>query len=154
MLPITTFYMNDQRTAILDLVQAGVLENHPNLKIIATHLGGGVLGLMGRIEQLAEVLPAEQLYIDLRGQKKKLPNLINYYLKKIYYDCNNADATDIIAAAGKVGIDHLLTGTDFPFIPESFTRLVLANCPFSEKEKEAIAYNNAARLFGMNPIDQ
>ena len=108
---------------------------------------------MGRIEQLAGVFPAEQWYTDLAGQKKILPNTISYYLKKIYYDCNNADVEDIVAAAKKVGVDHLLTGTDFPFIPDNDTRLILGNLPFSKEKKEALAYNNAARLFEMKPID-
>ena len=153
LIPITILFMNDQRATLLDLVKAGVLENHPNLRIIATHLGGGILGLMGRIEQLAGVFPAEQWYTDLAGQKKILPNTISYYLKKIYYDCNNADVEDIVAAAKKVGVDHLLTGTDFPFIPDNDTRLILGNLPFSKEKKEALAYNNAARLFEMKPID-
>jgi predicted TIM-barrel fold metal-dependent hydrolase len=148
-IPVTIQFMNDQRLTLLDLVKAGVLENHPNLTIIATHLGGSILHTLERIEQVSDIFPAEQWYIDLQGQRNLLPHSVSYYLKTIYYDCNNADVEDIVSAAKKVGIDHLLTGTDFPFFKQEVTREILGNLPFSDEEKEAIAYKNATKLFGM-----
>ena len=44
-IPTFSGYLNDQRSTLLDLVTAGVLENHPDLTIVATHLGGGILAL-------------------------------------------------------------------------------------------------------------
>ena len=139
-------FLNDQRTALLDLVMAGVLEMYPGLKIVATHLGGGVLSSLGRFDVVLGRFPDESWYINEDGASRLLSHSIAHYLKKIYYDCNTSDKEDIEHAVTKVGADHLLTGTDFPWMDDSFARKTLAQV----REKDVvrnIAYNNAAHLF-------
>lgn len=144
-IPTDTGYLNDQRTTLLDLVKAGTLEKYPNLVIIATHLGGGILTAIGRFEQLAERFPAENWYLDTQGRKQQLPHGVRHYLKKIYYDCNNATKADIVQAQSMVGDDHLLTGTDFPWTTDKFSRAVLGS--LNEPLRGKLAYDNAKRLF-------
>lgn len=146
-IPTLTGYLDDQRTSLLDLVKAGILEKYPDLTIIATHLGGGILSSLGRLEALAEHFPDEQWYIDLQGQEQLLPHSISYYVKKIYYDCNNAQVKDIRHAISVVGVDHLLTGTDFPWTPVDWQRDTLGKLLLPQVRKK-IAYENAAALFG------
>lgn len=143
-------FLNDQRTTLLDLVMSGVYEKYPKLTIIATHLGGGILTGLGRFRALSARFPGDPWYVDSNGEKQLLPKPIEDYLRKIYYDCNNADAVDILHAASIVGIDHLLTGTDFPWTDDSFTREVLGKLDTSIRAE--IAYNNAAKLFGYDPV--
>jgi hypothetical protein len=80
------------------------------------------------------------------GHKQLLPCPIEYYLKKIYYDCNNAEKSDILHAASVVGIEHLLTGSDFPWTDDA-SREVLGQLDGASRTK--LAYDNAASLFSM-----
>ena len=144
-------FLNDQRTALLDLAMAGVLEKYPCLKIIATHLGGGILSSLSRFGVVSSRFPQELWFSDGASSHHTLPRPIESYLKMIYYDCNNSDIDDIIHAISKVGIDHLLTGTDFPWTDDKFTRKVLGQVR-DEGTTLKIAYNNAASLFSRPKI--
>ncbi|AMM21570.1 hypothetical protein AX769_17265 [Frondihabitans sp. PAMC 28766] len=144
-IPTFSGYLDDQRTTLLDIVKAGVLENHPDLTIVATHLGGGILTSLGRFEQLSLRFPDDQWYIANDGQTRNLPHPISHYLAKIHYDCNNATAVDIEHAIRVVGVEHLLSGTDFPWASDEYTRQVLGE--LDPAAARAIAFDNAAALF-------
>lgn len=139
-------FLNDQRTTLLDLAMAGILEKYPDLVIIATHLGGGILTSLGRFAVCSAQFPEELWYVDRDGSRRLLPQPIETYLRKIYYDCNNASVEDIAHAAAKVGPDHLLSGTDFPWTGDAYTRRILGGLSDGEL-KEKIAYGNASKLF-------
>ena len=79
------------------------------------------------------------------GKKRALPRLVKDYIKRIYFDRNNAETSDIVHAMSKVGDDHLLTGTDFPWLDDSLTRQILGELDPAVRSK--IAYVNAAKLF-------
>lgn len=145
-IPTYSGFLNDQRTTLLDLVMTGTFEKYPKLTIIATHLGGGILTSLGRFKALSKRFPTDLWYVDLEGNRQLLPHPIDYYLKKIYYDCNNAEVPDILHATSIVGIDHLLTGSDFPWTDDGFTREILGQLDESIRGK--LAYDNAAELFG------
>ncbi|PYH88400.1 amidohydrolase 2 [Aspergillus ellipticus CBS 707.79] len=149
-IPTYSGFLNDQRTALLDLVLSGVYEKYPNLIIIATHLGGGILTSLGRFRELAKRFPADAFYVDREGEKRLLPLSVPEYLKKVYFDCNNADEVDIRHAAEVVGYGHLLTGTDFPWTDDRFTREVLGEV--EEGVRADLAWNNAAGLFGVEGL--
>ena len=145
-IPSYSGFLNDQRTALLDLVMAGIYEKYPKLIIIATHLGGGILTSLGRFKVLSKRFPSDLWYVDHESNRQPLPKPIIYYLKKIYFDCNNAEAADIVHAASVVGHEHLLTGSDFPWTDDKFTREVLGELDESVRMK--LAYENAAKIFG------
>ena len=139
-------FLNDQRTTLLDLVMAGVLEKFPRLTVIATHMGGGILTSLGRFSVVGARFPQELWYTDRLGSRQPLPKPIDFYLKQIFYDCNNAEAEDMLHMASKVGADHLLSGTDFPWAEDGFTRRALGALEDTSTVTK-IAYNNAAALF-------
>ena len=123
-------FLNDERVILYNLLRTGLLERHPNLKIIVTHLGGGILFNIARF-----------------GIPLPLPHPIEYYMKKVYYDIASSTVDDIVAAEKIVGADHLLVGTDFPWGNTNFFRPLLKALPFSEDKIKAIAYDNASKLF-------
>ncbi|KAJ5578806.1 uncharacterized protein N7459_007770 [Penicillium hispanicum] len=144
-IPTYSGFLNDQRTTLLDLILSGVYEKFPNITIIATHLGGGILTSLGRFRALSKRFPHGTFFIDQSGQKKLLPKPVHEYIAKIYFDCNNADMADIQHAASVVAHTHLLSGTDFPWTDDTYTREVLGLVDPSIRSD--IAYNNAAKLF-------
>lgn len=140
-------YLNDQRAGLLSMVMSGTLDRYPNLKIVATHLGGGILTGLGRFQQLDSRFPRNDQYLDPRDNSSRmLREPIDSYLKRLYYDCNNAEGVDIHHALSVVGSDHLLTGTDFPWTNDTFTRQILGELDITTANK--IAFLNALAIFG------
>ena len=109
----TRFYFNnvignplETTIALHYLIFDGVLERHPNLKIMAVH-GGGYLGAYsGRIDH------AWGARADCNAG---LPHPPTHYLKKIYFDTVVFTPQQLDALVTTFGVDHVVMGTDFPF---------------------------------------
>ncbi len=97
---------SEDTLAVMELVLGGVVGRHPQLTVIAPHVGGTVLYLMGRIDHGFE---------SGRSAKKTIPEPPSAYLKRMYYDsvCNSHPTLNL--ARSVVGADHIVLGSDFPF---------------------------------------
>lgn len=119
--------------AMLQMVQAGLLQEYPELKVICHHAGGMVPFFAGRVNR---ILPPEQA-ADMR---------------KFYVDTailGNPRALDL--AADYYGAERLLFGTDAPFgiLPAGGTKEILeaiGQMNVSDEDKEDILYRNYERL--------
>src|SRR3984893_6556633 len=122
------------------LIFDGVLERHPDLKIIAVH-GGGFLGpCPGRIDH------ASGGRGEARGQLPKPPSS---YLKKIYFDTVVFTPEQLSALVATFGIDHVLMGTDYPYDMGEYDPLahLEATKSLDAVARAAIAGDNAKKLF-------
>ncbi len=121
--------------AMLQMVQAGLLRDFPELKVICHHAGAMVPFFAGRVDR---ILPTEQaanmrkFYVDtaILGNTKALELAVDYY-----------------------GADHVLFGTDAPLgiPPAGATREILAaidGMEVSEANKDAILFANYQQLIG------
>ncbi|BAQ24481.1 amidohydrolase family protein [Streptococcus troglodytae] len=121
--------------AMLQIVQAGLYQEFPDLKIIVHH-AGAMVPFFG--ERIHYILPEEQVadfhkfYVDtaILGNSKALELTVNYF-----------------------GIDHVLFGTDAPLgIAPSGAAQVIAEAiwklPFSESDKQAIFSDNIEKMIG------
>ena len=93
------------------LVFSGILEKHPNLKIITHHCGGMVPYFEQRIigfQDLSEMILGEK-------QKQGLSKAPIEYFKMFYHDTAIAGNTPaLMCAYSFCGADHLLFGADMP----------------------------------------
>jgi aminocarboxymuconate-semialdehyde decarboxylase len=124
------------------LIFDGVLERHPDLKIIAVH-GGGFLGAYpGRIDH------AWGTRSDAKGNLPKPPSS---YLKKVYVDTVVFTPEQLTALVATFGIDHVLMGTDYPYDMAEYDPLELlaATAGLDDTARAAIAGGNAKRLVGL-----
>jgi aminocarboxymuconate-semialdehyde decarboxylase len=124
------------------LIFDGVLERHPDLKIIAVH-GGGFLGAYpGRIDH------AWGARSDAKGNLPKPPSS---YLRKIYIDTVVFTPEQLSALIATFGIDHVLMGTDYPYDMAEYDPLELlaATASLDGASRTAIAGGNAKRLLGL-----
>ena len=123
------------------LIFDGVLERHPDLKIIAVH-GGGFLGAYpGRIDHAW----------GARGDAKgDLPRPPSTYLKKIYFDTVVFTPGQLAALVATYGADHILMGTDYPYDMAEYDPLqhLAATTSLDDAARAAIAGGNAKRLLG------
>jgi aminocarboxymuconate-semialdehyde decarboxylase len=121
------------------LIFDGVLECHPDLKIIAVH-GGGFLGAYpGRIDH------AWGARSDARGDLPKPPSS---YLRKIYVDTVVFTPQQLDALIATFGIDHVLMGTDYPYDMAEYDplQLLAVTACLDDSARGAIAGGNAKRL--------
>src|ERR671920_17753 len=88
------------------LIFDGVLERHPNLKILAVHGGGYLAAYWGRLD------PAWGARSDCHGD---LPNPPTSYLRKIYIDTVVFTPGQLRGLVETFGADRVLMGTDYPF---------------------------------------
>ena len=124
------------------LIFGGVLERHPDLKIIAVHGGGFLGGYPGRIDH------AWGARGDARGQLPKPPSS---YLKKIYFDTVVFTPEQLAALVATFGIDHVLMGTDYPYDMAEYDPLehLATTRSLDTAARAAIAGGNAKRLLGV-----
>jgi aminocarboxymuconate-semialdehyde decarboxylase len=124
------------------LIFDGVLERHPDLKIVAVH-GGGFLGAYpGRIDH------AWGARADAQGTLPKPPSS---YLKKIYVDTVVFTPQQLTALVATFGADHVLMGTDYPYDMGEYDPLghLAATATLDATACAAIAGGNARKLLGM-----
>lgn len=123
------------------LIFDGVLERHPNLKLLAVH-GGGYLGAYsGRIDH------AWGARSDCNAGLPKPPT---EYLKRVYVDTIVFTPQQLRALIETFGADHVLLGTDYPFDMADYDPVGhVMDAGLDAKTAEAICGGNAKRLLGL-----
>jgi aminocarboxymuconate-semialdehyde decarboxylase len=102
----------DNCLSLARLIVRGIYEQFPTLKLVGSHLGGGICEVIGRMDYAYELLdfsvflgPYEPMLI------RHSPS---HYLKMMYFDsaCYAAPAAECCLKT--IGEDHFLFGTDSP----------------------------------------
>jgi aminocarboxymuconate-semialdehyde decarboxylase len=83
------------------LVGAGILDEHPRLKIVLAHGGGAITALRGRL--------AHEQTIHPPGRD------VNAAIRRFYFDTVVHDVDVLRALVEFAGVDHVLLGSDHPF---------------------------------------
>ena len=131
-------YPHDSTRAVVSLLFAGVFAKYRDIKWIFSHGGGTIPYLSGRIVQMMS---------QQKGVADVAPQGVEYELKRLYYELANATAAPAMAALTKlVGIEQILFGTDYPFVPVEVTADGLLKSGLSQSDLRAIARDNATKL--------
>ena len=130
----------DSTLAIARVVYAGIFDRYPNLKLIASHLGGMILLYLDRLNWREGSIECQQ---D--------PEV---YFKKIYYDtAGPIRSTFIKFVYNTVGAGQIVFGADYPhgrggrddqFYPMTLDAMKELDIPQADKDK--IYYQNAQAL--------
>jgi aminocarboxymuconate-semialdehyde decarboxylase len=114
------------------LIFSGIMERHPNLKLVMSHTGGA--------------LPYQAGRLDKNGKAAKLPLPPSEYLKRIYTDTVSPHSMGIKFAVDFFGADHIMYGSDYPcWSPAEALRLFDA-IDLSKEDQEKILGGNVRRL--------
>jgi predicted TIM-barrel fold metal-dependent hydrolase len=98
----------DTVRALANLVYAGALERHPNIRFQIAHLGGAAPMLAHRLASLAAREPE---------LARESPAGAVEYLRRLYYDTGLADNAPALAATLELtSVDHVVFGTDWPYL--------------------------------------
>lgn len=139
--------------AMSHIVFAGLFDKHPNLKIIAHHLGGMIPYFEGRVgpgwDQLGK-RTSDENYFELLERLKKRP--LDYF-KMFYADTAVFGSLEATKCGLKFfGVDKVLFASDAPFDPEkgsAYTRWtieIIDRLDISPAERHAIYEGNARKL--------
>ena len=130
-------YPHDTTRAITNLLYSGSFARLRNIRFIFSHAGGTVPMLAGRISQLG----------TLEGSNIKVPNGVEYELKRLYYEiANSANRPTMAALTNLVPTSQIMFGTDYPFVPIEITADGMQTLKLSAKELQAIGRDNALAL--------
>jgi aminocarboxymuconate-semialdehyde decarboxylase len=136
----------DGALAIGRLIVRGVFEKFPNLKLVGTHLGGGICEMIGRMNY-AYRLQDEAFFLGSYS-----PMLIKHeplhYLKMMYLESTSYHVPGAKCAMDTVGVDHFVFGTDSPplFVLKKEGVDLINHLGLNAVDKEKVYSGNAKKL--------
>jgi aminocarboxymuconate-semialdehyde decarboxylase len=140
----------DNSLALARLIVRGIYEKFPTLKLVATHLGGGISEMIGRLDYAYEL--QEEAYFLGSYSPMLIKKKPSDYLKMVYLDsvCYHLPAAR--CAMETVGIDHFLFGTDAPPLWPLKKRGMdmIDGLGLSAADKAKVMSGNAKRLLKLN----
>jgi aminocarboxymuconate-semialdehyde decarboxylase len=106
-------YPGETAMAATKLALAGVLEECPDVKIVWSHLGGGLAMILDRID---------------RGYQRfsNCPHPPSYYLRRCYFDTACSHGPALECARATWGANALVFGTDVPHVPNAEKETIAA----------------------------
>ena len=136
----------DLTLALSRLIVRGILEDFPRLKIVASHGGGGICEVIGRMDYAYEL--RDEAYFLGSYKPLKIRHAPSHYLRKMYLDtvCYHAPAIRLVMET--VGLDHVLYGSDAPPLTSLKPRAIqlVKDMKLSAEESDKVFWKNAARL--------
>jgi len=132
----------DTTVAVHHLIFGGVLDDHPNLKLVLSHGGGYLPAYSGRIDHAAAARP------DACEVIHRMPTT---YLKRLYFDALVYTRHQLEYLVEEYGADHVLMGTDYPADMGEIDPVgMIESCDgLDDSERRAIFGGNAARLLNL-----
>jgi aminocarboxymuconate-semialdehyde decarboxylase len=144
----------DLTLALSRLIVRGILEDFPRLKIVASHGGGGVCEVIGRMDYAYEL--RDEAYFLGSYKPLRIRHKPSHYLKMMYLDtvCYHAPAIRLVLDT--VGIDHALYGSDAPPLTSLKPRAIqlVRELKLSREDSDKVFWRNAARLLKLPIAEQ
>jgi aminocarboxymuconate-semialdehyde decarboxylase len=134
-LPLRVGFVFDTTVAAARMIYAGIFERYPNFPYILAHTGGALLMILERLDN------GYRLFPDCRAHISRPPS---EYAKRLYYDTACFYGPALAMAHAIVGPEHLLWGSDDPYIGADAAHV--ESLPVPQADKALILGGNAARL--------
>jgi aminocarboxymuconate-semialdehyde decarboxylase len=131
----------DTALAIARLIFGGVLDRLPKLRIGFSHGGGSFLPLLARFDHGFRVR---------REARVKIERPPSSYLDRLYFDSITHDPEVIRFMCQRVGSDHVMLGSDYPFDMGVEAPVELIDeSKLSESERANVLYRTAEAFLGL-----
>lgn len=137
----------EQMMALLALIEGGVLERHPNLRVALLESGCGWLPYW--LHRL-DTIEYANVSLEVADHVKRKPS---EYFKRQCYIAIEPNEPYLPALIDIIGADNLLFGTDFPHLDHTNDIVGQAlglSSVLSEDVVRKILWNNPARFYGLN----
>lgn len=130
-------FMFDTQLMLARMIYAGIFERYPDFPFVVAHTGAGMLGLLHRLDGGLRTP-------EIAANIKKKPS---DYAKNLYYDSCAFFEPTLMMALDLVGADHLMFGTDFPFVETGSEHI--DQLRIDDSTREQIRSGTAASIFGI-----
>jgi aminocarboxymuconate-semialdehyde decarboxylase len=137
-LPLRLGLIFDTTLSATRLIYSGVFERYPDFPYVMAHTGGALLMALERLDN------GYRLFPDCRRFISRLPS---EYAKKLYFDTTAFGEKALAFAVDSIGSDHLVFGTDDPFINADSKHV--DQLSLSASEKANVFGGNARRILNL-----
>ena len=141
LMPLVGFLF-DTTLAASKLVFSGVVDRHPDIRWVLTHMGGAIPYLAERLDR------GYRAFAECRAHITRPPS---EYLREFYFDTVNFTPAAVRLALDFAGEQRILAGSDYPHQIGSIPLMIqtLEEMDLSSSVKEKIRFGNSARLLGL-----
>jgi len=122
------------------LVLSGLMERHPDLKLVISHTGGA--------------LPYQSGRMDKNGKAAKLPKPPSEYIRRMYSDTVSPHMEGIRFAIEYYGVDRVMYGSDYPCWMPADALKFFGEIGLPEEDQQKILYSNARRILNLRDPEQ
>lgn len=131
-------------TTAAHMVVAGVMERHPDLRVLLAHGGGALMAVRGRMRHAHGFQP------QARARLRESPE---DSIRRFYFDTLTHDGALLRALVEYVGHEHVLFGSDYPFdMGDARHARTVRGLELDPEVEAAILAGNAERLLGLEPV--
>jgi aminocarboxymuconate-semialdehyde decarboxylase len=130
----------DTSLAISRCIYDGFLDRYPNLKLIASHGGGALPYLVGRLDICWHNIPAA-------SSKTKQPP--SEYMRRVFVDSVVFQQSVLNLCVEVCGEDNVLYGSDYPHTIGDMPGCLSRVDSLKEKIRDKVRGQNARRIFGL-----
>jgi aminocarboxymuconate-semialdehyde decarboxylase len=143
-LPVSVGFPLETTIAVARLVLAGVLHRHPGVRIVASHGGGTIPYLAGRLDAGWRSDPT---------LAERSPTAPGEVLDRLFLDAVLYHPRALQAAADLVGVRHLAFGTDHPFsVADPQANLRAIREAFEQSDAALVLAGSAVELYGLGAL--
>jgi predicted TIM-barrel fold metal-dependent hydrolase len=132
--------MFENTIALARIIASGLLDKHPQLKLVCPHLGGTLPYICGRMDH--------QLHVLKRGPQN-LNRKPSEYLRSIYMDIVSPLPEAIRFALDFTTADKLLFSSDHPWVQPTEILEPFRSLQLPPEDEAMILAGNARRLFNL-----
>jgi aminocarboxymuconate-semialdehyde decarboxylase len=131
-------------TTAAHMVMAGVMERHPELRVLLAHGGGALLAVRGRMRH------AHGFQHEAQSRLRESPE---DSMRRFHFDTLTHDEALLRALIDYTGPDHVLLGSDYPFdMGDARPVDTVRALGLAPEVEAAILAGNAERLLGLEPV--
>ena len=131
-------FMFDTSLSIARMIFDGFFDLYPNLKLIASHAGGTLPYLVGRLDFCFE---------NMNACRVKIARPPHEYLRHIYYDAVTYRQDSLNMCVDVGGAEHVMYGSDYPHNIGDMTGCLARVDALPSAQAKAVRGANAARIF-------
>ena len=132
-------FVIDTAFAFMRLCYGGVMDRHPEMKVVMPHAGGVLPFLDGRLAPRRERIP--------EGEARNVKEVM--FSGQAWYDLANHSPNVLRYFRDYLGLSRAMYATDYPFATHERATALQESMDFTAEERESINWRNADRLFGL-----
>ena len=132
-------FVIDTAFAFMRLCYGGVMDRHPDLKVVMPHAGGVLPFLDGRLAARRDAIP--------EGEVRNVKEVM--FSGQTWFDLANHSEHVLSYFKDYLGLSRAMYATDYPFAGHDRATALQERMDFTAEEREMINWKNANRLFGL-----